>query len=54
MKYKIVVEIESDMNLNPKNLQRVKSMAEETVIENMKMPLGACIFINSKVSKEDN
>jgi hypothetical protein len=54
MKYRITVDIESDKKLNPSNLQQVKSMVEETVIENMKMPDGANIFVNSKVTKESD
>ncbi|NLI14565.1 hypothetical protein [Pelotomaculum propionicicum] len=52
MKYRITVDIDSSIKLNPKNLQQVKSLVEETVIENMKMPNGASVFINSRVTKE--
>lgn len=54
MKYRITVDIEADKKLSPSNLQRVKSVVEETVIENMQMPGGANIFVNSKVTKESN
>lgn len=53
MKYKITIDIDSSEKLNPKNLQQVKSMVEEVLIENLNMPNGVNIFINTKVTKGD-
>lgn len=52
MKYKITVDIDSSEKLNPSNLQTIKYMVEETVIENLEMPKDVGIFITSKVTKE--
>jgi len=52
MKYKITVEIDASNSLEPKNLQKVKGMVEETVIENLKIPNGVTMFVNTKVTKE--
>lgn len=53
MNYKIIIDIESSDKLNPANLQHVKSMAEEALIENLKIPNGVSVFVNSKVTKEN-
>ena len=52
MKYKITVDIGSSEKLNPRTLQTIKHMVEETVIENLEMPKGASVFVNSKVTKD--
>ena len=54
MKYKITVDIESSEKMNASNLQQVKSMVEETVIENLRMTKSAVIFVNTKVTKESD
>lgn len=54
MKYKITVDIESTEKLNPYNLQQVKSMVEEIVIENLNMPVCGGVYINTRVTKESD
>lgn len=51
MKYTITITIDSDKILKASNLQHVKTMAEEAVIENMIMQSDTNIFINSRVTK---
>jgi len=52
MKYKISADIASSKKLSPMNLQEVKVMVEETIIENLRTPEGTTIYINMKVTKE--
>lgn len=52
MKIRITIDIDSNGKLNPRNLQEIKMLVEETVIENLRMPEGIKLFINSKVTKE--
>lgn len=54
MKYLIAISIETDKAINAKNLQHVKSMAEESVIEHLAMPEGVSVFVNAKVTKQSD
>lgn len=54
MKYRITIDIESSEKLHAVNLQKAKSMAEEAVIEHLKMPENAVIFVNTKLTKESD
>lgn len=52
MKYKITIDIECSTSLRAVNLQNVRSLVEETVIENLPIPDGEVMFVNTKVTKE--
>lgn len=52
MKYKITVDIECSSSLKAVNLQKVKSLIEETVIENLPIPSGEVMFVNLKLTNE--
>lgn len=54
MKYKIVVEIECSEKLRAVSLQKVKSMVEETVIENLLIPKDGVMFVNTKLTNESD
>ena len=54
MKYLIAVTIESDKSLSAENLQHIKSLVEETVIENLDMPDGVSVFLGTRVTKESD
>lgn len=52
MKYKITIDIECSASLKAVHLQKVKSMVEETVIENLAIPEGEVMFVNTKLTNE--
>jgi hypothetical protein len=52
LKYKITIDIECSTSLRAVNLQNVKSLVEETVIENLPIPDGEVMFINTKLTNE--
>lgn len=54
MKYRIMVEIECSKKLRAVNLQKVKSIVEETVIENLSIPKDGVMFVNTKVTNESD
>jgi len=52
MHYKITIDIECSTSLKAVQLQEVKAMVEETVIENLIIPNGEVMFVNTKLTNE--
>ena len=52
MHYKITIDVECSTSLKAVQLQEVKAMVEETVIENLIIPNGEVMFVNTKLTNE--
>lgn len=52
MQYKITIDIESSVSFRAFQLQKIKSLVEETVTTNLTVPDGEVMFVDTKLTNE--